>query len=76
MLNELIDKRKVTISGSEDHKTKRNEYNAQASQYARERNTLNNQTRECVEEAQKHKELREYAIKEAQRLMERGNNLH
>ena len=59
MLNELIDKRKVTISGSEDHKNKRNEFNAQASQFARERNTLNNQTRECVEEAQKLKEAAE-----------------
>ena len=39
MLNELIDKRKVTISSSEDHKNKRNEFNALASQYARERNT-------------------------------------
>ena len=76
MLNELIDKRKVTISGSEDHKNKRNEYNAQASQFARERNTLNNQTRECVEEAQKHKELRDQFNKEVQDLKDKRNELN
>lgn len=76
MLNELIDKRKVTISGSEDHKNKRNECNAQASQFARERNTLNNQTRECVEEAQKHKELRDQFNKEVQELKDKRNELN
>ncbi len=76
MLNELIDKRKGTIDGSEDHKIKRNEFNAQASQFARERNTLNNQTRECVEEAQKHKELRDQYNKEVQDLKDQRNELN
>ncbi len=76
MINDLIDKRKVTINTSEDHKVKRNEFNAQASQFARERNTLNNQTRECVDEAQKHKELRDQFNKEVSELKEQRNELN
>ena len=76
MLNDLMEKRKVTIAGSEDHKTKRNEFNAQASQFARDRNTLNNQTREFVEEAQKHKELRDQFNKDVQDLKDQRNELN
>ncbi len=76
MIDDLIDKRKVSINTSEDHKTKRNEFNAQASQFARERNTLNNQTREFVDEAQKHKELRDQFNKEVQELKEKRNEFN
>ena len=51
MLNELIEKRKKILAESEQHKNRRNELNALASKWARERNTLNNQTREYVENA-------------------------
>jgi len=59
MLNDLMEKRKKTLAESEEHKNRRNELNAAASKFARERNTLNNQTREFVEEAQKNKDLRD-----------------
>ena len=59
MLNDLMEKRKKILAESEEHKNRRNELNASASKYARERNTLNNQTREFVEEAQKNKDLRD-----------------
>ncbi|MFA4849070.1 MAG: phosphoserine phosphatase [Methanoregula sp.] len=59
MLNDLMEKRKKTLAESEEHKNRRNELNAAASKSARERNTLNNQTREYVEEAQKNKDLRD-----------------
>jgi len=59
MLNDLMEKRKKILGESEDHKNRRNELNATASKFARERNTLNNQTREFVEEAQKNKDLRD-----------------
>jgi len=54
-----MEKRKKTLAESEEHKNRRNELNASASKFARERNTLNNQTREFVEEAQKNKDLRD-----------------
>lgn len=76
MFNDLIEKRKKSISVSEEHKNKRNELNAAASQYARERNTLNNQTREYVEEAQKKKELRDQFNKEVQDLKDKRNDLN
>ncbi len=66
MLNELIEKRKKILAESEQHKNHRNELNANASKFARERNTLNNQTREYVEEAQKNKELRDKFNNEVQ----------
>jgi len=59
MLNDLMEKRKKTLAESEEHKNRRNELNASASKFARDRNTLNNQTREFVEEAQKNKDLRD-----------------
>ena len=59
MLNDLMEKRKKILAESEQHKNRRNELNATASKSARERNTLNNQTREFVEEAQKNKDLRD-----------------
>jgi uncharacterized coiled-coil DUF342 family protein len=59
MLNDLMEKRKKILAESEEHKNHRNELNASASKFARERNTLNNQTREFVEEAQKNKDLRD-----------------
>ncbi|MCK9580997.1 MAG: phosphoserine phosphatase [Methanoregula sp.] len=59
MLNDLMEKRKKTLAESEEHKNHRNDLNANASKFARERNTLNNQTREFVEEAQKNKDLRD-----------------
>jgi len=59
MLNDLMEKRKKVLTESEQHKNKRNELNATASKSARERNSLNNQTREFVEEAQKNKDLRD-----------------
>lgn len=54
-----MEKRKKTLAESEEHKNRRNELNATASKFARDRNTLNNQTREFVEEAQKNKDLRD-----------------
>jgi uncharacterized coiled-coil DUF342 family protein len=54
-----MEKRKKTLAESEEHKNHRNDLNANASKFARERNTLNNQTREFVEEAQKNKDLRD-----------------
>lgn len=54
-----MEKRKKTLAESEEHKNRRNELNASASKFARERNTLNNQTREFVEEAQKNKDFRD-----------------
>jgi uncharacterized coiled-coil DUF342 family protein len=54
-----MEKRKKILAESEEHKNRRNELNAAASKFARERNTLNNQTREFVEEAQKNKDLRD-----------------
>ncbi len=54
-------------------KTEGTSLNALASKYARERNTLNNQTREFVEEAQKHKELRDQNNGDVQRLKEERN---
>jgi uncharacterized coiled-coil DUF342 family protein len=59
MLNDLMEKRKKILAESEEHKNRRNELNAAASKAARERNTLNNQTREFVEDAQKNKDLRD-----------------
>jgi uncharacterized coiled-coil DUF342 family protein len=59
MLNDLMEKRKKTLAESEEHKNRRNELNASASKFARDRNALNNQTREFVEEAQKNKDLRD-----------------
>jgi len=59
MLNDLMEKRKKILAESEEHKNRRNELNAAASKFARERNTLNNQTREFVEEAQKNKDFRD-----------------
>jgi len=59
MLNDLMEKRKKTLAESEEHKNRRNDLNANASKFARERNTLNNQTREYVEDAQKNKDLRD-----------------
>jgi len=54
-----MEKRKKILAESEEHKNRRNELNAAASKAARERNTLNNQTREFVEDAQKNKDLRD-----------------
>lgn len=76
MLNELIEKRKKILEESEQHKTRRNELNAQASKFAAERNTLNTRTREFVEEAQKHKELRDSNNNEVQGLKEQRNDLN
>jgi len=59
MINDLIEKRKKILAESEQHKNRRNELNAAASKFARERNMLNNQTRDFVEEAQKNKDLRD-----------------
>jgi uncharacterized coiled-coil DUF342 family protein len=76
MLNELIEKRKKILEESEQHKTRRNELNAQASKFAGDRNTLNNQTREHVEEAKKHKEERDKINVEVQDLKEQRNDLN
>ncbi len=73
MLNELIEKRRMVLAESEQHKDRRNELNALASKYARERNLLNAQTREFVEEAQKHKDLRDRINEEVQALKELRN---
>jgi len=78
MLNDLMEKRKKILVESEEHKNRRNELNAMASKFARERNTLNNQTREFVEEAQKNKDLRDkynqdvLDLKAAQRAQRQG----
>ncbi|MDD1709247.1 MAG: phosphoserine phosphatase [Methanoregulaceae archaeon] len=76
MLNELIEKRKKILAESEQHKNRRNELNANASKCARERNTLNNQTREYVEEAQKNKELRDKFNNEVQALKDQRNEIN
>jgi uncharacterized coiled-coil DUF342 family protein len=76
MLNELIDKRKTILAESEQHKERRNELNATASKFARERNALNAKTREFVEEAQKNKELRDQANKDVQAQKEERNTLN
>jgi uncharacterized coiled-coil DUF342 family protein len=73
MLNELIEKRKKILEESEQHKTRRNELNAQASKFAADRNALNNRTREYVEEAKKHKEERDKINLEVQELKEQRN---
>jgi uncharacterized coiled-coil DUF342 family protein len=76
MLNELIEKRKKILAESEQHKNRRNELNALASKCARERNALNNQTREFVEDAQKNKELRDKYNNEVQALKDRRNEIN
>ena len=76
MLNDLIDKRKTILAESEQHKERRNELNATASKFARERNALNGKTREFVEEAQKNKELRDQANKDVQAQKEERNTLN
>lgn len=76
MLNDLIDKRKTILAESEQHKERRNELNATASKFARERNALNGKTREFVEEAQKNKELRDQANKDVQIQKEERNTLN
>jgi uncharacterized coiled-coil DUF342 family protein len=76
MLNELIEKRKKILDESEQHKTRRNELNAQASKFASDRNTLNNQTREYVDEAKKHKEERDKINVDVQELKEQRNDLN
>jgi uncharacterized coiled-coil DUF342 family protein len=76
MLNELIEKRKKILEESEQHKTRRNELNAQASKFAADRNNLNNQTREHVEEAKKHKEERDKINVDVQDLKEQRNDLN
>ena len=62
MLNDLMEKRKKILAESEQHKNSRNDLNAAASKFARERNTLNNQTREFVEEAQKNRHAELFGI--------------
>ncbi len=76
MLTELIDKRKTMLTDSEQHKDNRNELNATASTFARERNQLNGQTRECVDEAQNHKELRDENNKAVQTIKLERNQLN
>ncbi len=76
MLNELIEKRKKILAESEQHKNRRNELNALASKCARERNTLNNQTREYVEEAQKNKELRDKYNNDVQAIKDERNQIN
>jgi len=76
MLNELIEKRKKILAESEQHKNRRNELNSLASKCARERNALNNQTREFVEDAQKNKELRDKYNNEVQALKDRRNEIN
>jgi len=76
MLNDLVDKRKTILAESEQHKNRRNELNALASKCARERNELNNQTRQYVEEAQKHKELRDSSNKDVSELKKQRNILN
>ena len=76
MINDLIEKRKKILTESEQHKNSRNELNTSASKYARERNTLNNQTREFVEEAQKNKDLRDKYNQEVIELKVKRNDLN
>ena len=76
MLNDLMEKRKKTLAESEEHKNRRNELNANASKFARERNTLNNQTREFVEEAQKNKDLRDKYNQEVLDIKAQRNDLN
>ena len=76
MLNDLMEKRKKILAESEEHKNHRNELNAAASKSARERNTLNNQTREFVEEAQKNKDLRDKYNQEVLDIKAQRNDLN
>jgi uncharacterized coiled-coil DUF342 family protein len=76
MLNDLMEKRKKTLAESEEHKNRRNELNASASKFARDRNTLNNQTREFVEEAQKNKDLRDKYNQEVLDIKAKRNELN
>src|SRR5512137_7286 len=76
MLNDLMEKRKKILAESEQHKNRRNELNAAASKSARERNTLNNQTRECVDEAQTNKDLRDKYNQEVIELKGKRNDLN
>ena len=76
MINDLIEKRKKTLAESEQHKNLRNELNSAASKSARERNTLNNQTREFVDEAQKNKDLRDKYNTEVIELKVQRNDLN
>jgi uncharacterized coiled-coil DUF342 family protein len=76
MLNDLMEKRKKILAESEEHKNRRNELNASASKSARERNTLNNQTREFVEEAQKNKDLRDKYNQEVLDIKAQRNDLN
>ncbi|HJJ50778.1 MAG TPA: phosphoserine phosphatase [Methanocorpusculum sp.] len=76
MTEDLVDKRKLLLEESEEHKAKRNELNSQASLFARERNELNNATRQYVEDAQKNKELRDQSNNDVQSLKEKRNELN
>ncbi len=76
MLNDLMEKRKKILAESEEHKNRRNELNAAASKFARERNTLNNQTREFVEEAQKNKDLRDKSNQDVLDLKAQRNDFN
>ncbi len=76
MLNDLMEKRKKILAESEEHKNRRNELNSAASKFARERNTLNNQTREFVEEAQKNKDLRDKYNQDVLDLKAQRNELN
>jgi uncharacterized coiled-coil DUF342 family protein len=76
MLNDLMEKRKKILAESEEHKNRRNDLNAAASKAARERNTLNNQTREFVEEAQKNKDIRDKYNQEVLDLKAQRNELN
>jgi uncharacterized coiled-coil DUF342 family protein len=76
MLNDLMEKRKKILAESEEHKNHRNELNANASKFARERNTLNNQTREFVEEAQKNKDLRDKSNQEVLDIKGQRNEMN
>jgi uncharacterized coiled-coil DUF342 family protein len=76
MINDLIEKRKKILAESEQHKNRRNELNAAASKFARERNMLNNQTREFVEEAQKNKDLRDKYNQDVIELKGQRNDLN
>jgi len=76
MLNDLMEKRKKILAESEEHKNRRNELNAAASKFARERNTLNNQTRGFVEEAQKNKDLRDKSNQDVLDLKAQRNDFN
>ena len=76
MLNDLMEKRKKILAESEEHKNRRNELNAAASKFARERNTLNNQTRGFVEEAQKNKDLRDKSNQDVLDLKTQRNDFN